>query len=185
MKLMDKGDYKVPRRELDENIIIATWNIENLGERHTPRALQYMADIIERFDIVAIQEPPASWFETHAIDVSLDTATWPVAFIGDAPYIRSANDSLDLNGVSSVTEGIAATNAWLEARSGLRLRLMNISSRASLPPALVAWGFKSAMVLFLMLSRLPIDSRNMVMKAAFCSIINRRVSSRPVVWYAK
>ena len=67
-------------------------------------------------DIIAIQEPPASWFDEHGIAPSLDTATWPIAFVGDAPYVGSANDSLDLNGVTSVTEGVAATNAWLEAK---------------------------------------------------------------------
>lgn len=66
-------------------------------------------------DIVAIQEPPMSWFESHDIDPATDTATWPVAFVGDAPYINSANESLDLNGISSVVEGVAATNTWLEA----------------------------------------------------------------------
>jgi len=56
MNLMDHGHYKVPKRMVDENLVIGTWNIENLGHRHTTRALQYIADIIERFDLVAIQE---------------------------------------------------------------------------------------------------------------------------------
>jgi len=65
--------------------------------------------------IPAIQEPPAAWFEEHGIDASIDTANWPVAYVGDAPYIQSANDSLDLNGTADVASGVAATNAWLEA----------------------------------------------------------------------
>jgi endonuclease/exonuclease/phosphatase family metal-dependent hydrolase len=56
MKLMDEGDYAVPNRKVDVNLIVATWNIQNLSEIKTERALTYMADIIERFDIVAIQE---------------------------------------------------------------------------------------------------------------------------------
>ncbi len=66
-------------------------------------------------DIVPIQKPPVAWFAEHEIEHDIDTETWPVAFIGDAPYINSSNDSLDLNGITSVTDGVAATNAWLEA----------------------------------------------------------------------
>ncbi len=54
--LMDKDDYKVPNRRIDENLLIATWNIEQFGRTKTSRALQYIADICERFDIIAIQE---------------------------------------------------------------------------------------------------------------------------------
>jgi endonuclease/exonuclease/phosphatase family metal-dependent hydrolase len=56
MKLMDTGEYIIPRREVDENMILATWNIQQFSEKKSWRALKYIADIIERFDIVAIQE---------------------------------------------------------------------------------------------------------------------------------
>ena len=56
MNLMDSGHYKIPSRRVDENLIIATWNIQHFSEKKSWRALKYMADIIERFDIVAIQE---------------------------------------------------------------------------------------------------------------------------------
>lgn len=60
MKLLDGdshgGNFAVPARSVDVNMIIATWNIQHFSNRHTTRALQYMADIIERFDIVALQE---------------------------------------------------------------------------------------------------------------------------------
>ena len=56
MKLMDDGDYKIPKREVDENLIIATWNIQNFSEKKSWRSLKYISDIIERFDIIAIQE---------------------------------------------------------------------------------------------------------------------------------
>ena len=68
--------------------------------------------------IPAIQTPPAAWFAGRGIEVSLDTATWPEAYVGDAPYVNSANaDGLDLNGVSSVAEGMRLTNEWLSVRS--------------------------------------------------------------------
>ena len=56
MKLMDEGPFKVPNRRVDENLLIATWNIQNFSDRHTTRAIQYIADICERFDVVALQE---------------------------------------------------------------------------------------------------------------------------------
>ncbi len=55
--------------------------------------------------IRAIQQPP---------DRGLDTSTWDNAFIGDAPYVNSSNDSLDLNGISSIAEAKRLTNEWLE-----------------------------------------------------------------------
>jgi leucyl-tRNA synthetase len=73
-------------------------------------------EFARRFDleIPAIQRPPDAWFERHGVEPTLDTAQWPDAFVGDAPYVNSANDTLDLNAVSEVTEGVRLTNEWLE-----------------------------------------------------------------------
>jgi leucyl-tRNA synthetase len=65
--------------------------------------------------IPAIQQPPDSWFEAHGIEPTLDTAAWPEAFIGNAPYVQSANQTIDLDGIDVVAEGVAITNGWLEA----------------------------------------------------------------------
>lgn len=65
--------------------------------------------------IPPIQEPPAEWFEAHGIQPSLDTSTWPEAYVGNAPYVASSNGTLDLNGLTSVTEAVQRTNDWLEA----------------------------------------------------------------------
>ena len=54
--------------------------------------------------IPAIQQPP---------DRSLDTSTWDSAFVGDAPFVNSSNDSLDLNGIDSVATAKQLTNQWL------------------------------------------------------------------------
>ncbi len=56
MALMDSGPYRVPPRQVDVNLVIATWNIEQFSNRHSERALQYIADICERFDVIALQE---------------------------------------------------------------------------------------------------------------------------------
>ncbi len=64
--------------------------------------------------IIATAMPPASWFEQHNIAPSKDCSTWPQAFDGDGEYIDSANDSLNLNGLTSIAEAKAKTNEWLE-----------------------------------------------------------------------
>ena len=65
-------------------------------------------DFARAFDlpIPAIQAPDG-W--------GTDTATWDTAYVGDAPYVNSANESLDLNGLTSVAEAKSRTIAWLEA----------------------------------------------------------------------
>jgi leucyl-tRNA synthetase len=65
-------------------------------------------------DIPAIQQPPDEWFEAQGIAPTLDTRRWREAFVGDAPYVNSSNDTLDLNGMDRVEPAIEATNAWLE-----------------------------------------------------------------------
>lgn len=60
MKLMDDGRFRIPSRKLNENLIIATWNIQQFSNRHSRRAIQYIADICERFDIIALQEVKTS-----------------------------------------------------------------------------------------------------------------------------
>ncbi len=66
-------------------------------------------------EISAIQHPPQSWFDGLGIEASLETELWPMAFIGDAPYVNSANSTLDLNSLVTKADAISATNAWLVA----------------------------------------------------------------------
>ena len=65
--------------------------------------------------IPAIQQPPAEWFAANDIEPSLDTSTWPGAYIGDGPYVNSGNDTLELNGVETVGAALDQTHAWLES----------------------------------------------------------------------
>ena len=65
--------------------------------------------------IVATQMPPASWFESHGIDASVDCSTWPEAFVGDGTVINSSNDSVSLDGITSVAEAKSRMNEWLAA----------------------------------------------------------------------
>jgi leucyl-tRNA synthetase len=68
-----------------------------------------------KLPIPAIQQPPQSWFDEQAIESTLDTSQWPIAYVGNAPYVQSSNDTLDLNGIDIVADGVAMTNAWLDA----------------------------------------------------------------------
>ena len=73
-------------------------------------------EFANQFDlpITAIQQPTDTWFADQGIEPTLDTSQWPMAFIGDAPYVASANGTLDLNGVDSVEKGLDLTHTWLE-----------------------------------------------------------------------
>ena len=48
---------------------------------------------------------PTSGSPSSGIEPTLDTSRWPEAFVGDAPYVNSANGDLDLNGIDSVGRG--------------------------------------------------------------------------------
>ena len=63
--------------------------------------------------IVATQMPPASWFDARSIAPSADCSTWPEAFVGDGEYINSTNDSISLNGLTSIVDAKSRINTWL------------------------------------------------------------------------
>lgn len=63
--------------------------------------------------IVATQMPPASWFDARSFAPSADCSTWPEAFVGDGEYINSTNDSVTLNGLTSIVDAKSRMNAWL------------------------------------------------------------------------
>ena len=67
--------------------------------------------------IVATQMPTASWFEARNIAPSADCSTWPEAFVGDGEYINSANDSISLNGLTSISDAKLRMNEWLAQHS--------------------------------------------------------------------
>ena len=66
--------------------------------------------------VVATQMPPDVWFEQRGIPASKDCSTWPEAFVGDGTVIDSANDSISLDGITSVAEAKAAMGAWLREK---------------------------------------------------------------------
>lgn len=59
-RLRRQLDSEVPKRDLNDTLLLATWNIREFdskayGER-SKEAMQYIAEIVSRFDLIAIQE---------------------------------------------------------------------------------------------------------------------------------
>ena len=49
-------DRDIPPKTATETLLLATWNIREFGDNRRDESLQYMAEIISRFDLVAVQE---------------------------------------------------------------------------------------------------------------------------------
>jgi endonuclease/exonuclease/phosphatase family metal-dependent hydrolase len=48
----------IPSKKVDQNLLLASWNIKNFGtlKKRTSESIYYIAEIINAFDIIAIQE---------------------------------------------------------------------------------------------------------------------------------
>jgi exonuclease III len=60
---------KIPKKEMDRNILLASWNIKefgHLGER-LPESYFYIAEMINAFDIIAVQEIKRSLFDLDIV----------------------------------------------------------------------------------------------------------------------
>ena len=51
---------EIPRKKVDQNLLLASWNIKNFGriQDRTPESLYYMAEIINAFDIPSYKMTP-------------------------------------------------------------------------------------------------------------------------------
>ena len=49
-------DRDIPAKTATETLLLATWNIRDFGNNRRGESLHYMAEIISRFDLVAVQE---------------------------------------------------------------------------------------------------------------------------------
>ncbi len=56
------GLQTIPTRKTDQNLLVASWNIKEFGHtrQRLPEAYFYIAEILERFDLIAIQEVKSS-----------------------------------------------------------------------------------------------------------------------------
>ena len=49
-------DLQIPQKTATDTMLLATWNIREFGGNRTLESLYYIAEILSRFDIIAIQE---------------------------------------------------------------------------------------------------------------------------------
>lgn len=54
--LRNQLDKEIPAKTATNSLLLATWNIREFGDNRKPESLYYIAEIISRFDLVAIQE---------------------------------------------------------------------------------------------------------------------------------
>lgn len=56
-RLMAQLDREIPDKDSEQTLLLGTWNIRNFGKvRRLPESLMYIAEILSRFDFVAVQE---------------------------------------------------------------------------------------------------------------------------------
>ncbi|MDF9828998.1 endonuclease/exonuclease/phosphatase family protein [Parabacteroides sp. PF5-6] len=53
-------DREIPQKTATETLLLATWNIREFGDNRSLESLYYIAEIISRFNLVAIQEVSAN-----------------------------------------------------------------------------------------------------------------------------
>lgn len=76
---LDQDGRRIPGKAAD-NVLVATWNLTNFGlQRRTPSHIQYMADVIRRFDVVALQEIADDLEDFYALFSALP-AGWDYLF---------------------------------------------------------------------------------------------------------
>lgn len=82
----------IPAKKVDQNLMLASWNIKNLGKiiQRTPESLFYMAEIMNAFDIIAIQELNSNISDFKKI-VKILGSHWKYLFT-DTTLGRRGND---------------------------------------------------------------------------------------------
>jgi len=56
LALRSQLDRQVPAKTATDTLLLATWNIRAFGDNRRTESLHYIAEIISRFDVVAVQE---------------------------------------------------------------------------------------------------------------------------------
>ena len=56
LALRSQLDKQIPAKTATETLLLATWNICNFGDNRRNESLHYLAEIISRFDLIAVQE---------------------------------------------------------------------------------------------------------------------------------
>ncbi len=84
-------EAEIPDKKSDENLILGSWNIQNLGSytKRTPESMYYIAEIINRFDLIGIQEIKPNLNDFHKI-LKLLGSNWDF-IINDVTGGRAGN----------------------------------------------------------------------------------------------
>jgi len=56
LKLREQLDREIPQKTAADTLLLASWNIREFGDNRRKESLHYIAEIISRFDLVAVQE---------------------------------------------------------------------------------------------------------------------------------
>ena len=56
LELRSQLDRQIPQKTATETLLLATWNIREFGDNRNTESVHYIAEIISRFDLVAVQE---------------------------------------------------------------------------------------------------------------------------------
>ena len=59
LRLRGRLDRDIPKKTATDTLLLATWNIREFGDSRRKESLFYIAEIIARFDLVAVQEVSA------------------------------------------------------------------------------------------------------------------------------
>ncbi|GHS98186.1 hypothetical protein FACS189421_06330 [Bacteroidia bacterium] len=60
LKLRSRLDRDIPQKTAEDTLLLATWNIREFGDNRRRESLHYLAEIISRFDLIAVQEVSAN-----------------------------------------------------------------------------------------------------------------------------
>jgi len=60
LKLRSHLDREIPQKTATDTLLLATWNIRKFSDNRLMESLYYIAEIINRFDLVAVQEVSAN-----------------------------------------------------------------------------------------------------------------------------
>jgi endonuclease/exonuclease/phosphatase family metal-dependent hydrolase len=86
-----ESDNFVPPRATYERLLIATWNIQSFGaSQRTGESFWYIAEILSRFDIIAVQEVKRSLAELDQVRALL--GPWWKYLVSDATEGEGGND---------------------------------------------------------------------------------------------
>ncbi|QQS47060.1 MAG: endonuclease/exonuclease/phosphatase family protein [Acidobacteriota bacterium] len=77
LRLRNHLDREVPARTISDTLMLATWNIREFdsskGGPRTPESIHYIAEILSRFDLIAVQE----------VNADLEALKWVQSVLGD------------------------------------------------------------------------------------------------------